>query len=324
MRNEPPAGRLPPHPGSAGRHRDVAVNHQECMAILLGSVQSRAGDPTLAARERREAEEHVSRCSDCWAVLSLLHELATGEPAPGAERMGALFGCGPIQDEMYLLAGLTAEEVRRRHPHVARHLGWCHACRDRVAEVMTIERAAARGDLGSSLLAPAAPHWRGAAARVGETVREAVGTAVIQLRRVGAVFTAVPEGFLVSPMTAPAVAFRGPPPKKEKEPKKETPALGRKAEFPLPESPLTAELTLQPHGPERVGMALRVSGDEPPRLSVHVREIRGEGIELVGRDSVRGAAMVVGKGLTPGQYVLEIEDRQRARRFRLRFDIESP
>src|SRR6266705_2301103 len=264
MRNEPPAGRPPPHPGSGGRHRDVAVNHQECMAILLGSVQGRAGDPTLAARERREAEEHVSRCSDCWAVLSLLHELATGEPAPGAERMGVLFGCGPIQDEMYLLTGLTAEEIRRRHPHVVRHLGWCHACRDRVAEVMTIERAAARGDLGPPLVAPAAPRWR------------------------------------------------------------EAPALGQKAEFPLPDSPLTAELTLQPHGPDRVGMALRVSGDEPPRLSVHVREIQGEGLELVGRYSVRGAAMVVVKGLTPGQYVLEIEDKQRARRFRLRFDIESP
>jgi len=293
------------------------------MAILLGSGQSRAGDPALAARERREAEEHVGRCSDCWAMLSLLHELATGEPVPGAERMGALFGCGPIQDETYLLAGLTAEEIRRRHPHVARHLGWCHACRDRVAEVMTIERAAARGDLGP-LVVPAAPRSRGAAARVGETVREAVGTAVIQLRRAGAVFTAVPEGFLVSPMVAPAAAFRGPPPTKKGEPKKEVPALGQKAEFPLPDSRLSAELSLEPHGPDRVGMALRVSGDEPPRLSVHVREIRGEGLELVGRYSVRGAAMVVVKGLTPGQYVLEIEDKQRARRFRLRFDIESP
>src|SRR5437773_719307 len=207
------------------------------MAILLGSGQGRAGDPALAARERREAEEHVGRCSDCWAMLSLLHELARGEPAAGAERMGALFGCGPIRDEMYLLAGLTAEEIRRRHPHVARHLGWCHACRDRVAEVMAIERAAARGELGPPLVTPAAPRWREAAARVG--------------------------------------------------------------------------------------MALRVSGHEPPRLSVHVREIRGEGLELVGRYSVRGAALVVVKGLTPGQYVLEIEDKQRARRFRLRFDIES-
>src|SRR5437764_13392912 len=152
------------------------------MAILLGSVQGRAGDPTLAARERREAEEHVSRCSDCWAVLSLLHELATGEPVPGAERMGALFGCGPIQDETYLLAGLTAEEIRRRHPHVARHLGWCHACRDRVAEVMAIERAAARGELGPPLVTPAAPRWREAAARGGGAVRGGAGPAAVHRR----------------------------------------------------------------------------------------------------------------------------------------------
>src|SRR5437773_11648909 len=119
------------------------------MAILLGSGQGRAGDPALAARERREAEEHVGRCSDCWAMLSLLHELARGEPAAGADRIGALFGCGPIRYEMYLLVGLTAEEIRRSHPYVARHLGWCHGCRDRVAEVMVIECAASRCAFGS-------------------------------------------------------------------------------------------------------------------------------------------------------------------------------
>src|SRR5438046_10051109 len=151
---------------------------QEGRAVVRGSVRGRAGDPTLAARERREAEEHGSRCSDCWALLGLRHYLSTGEPVPGAERMGALFGCGPIQDETYLLAGLTAEEIRRRHPHVARHLGWCHACRDRVAEVMTIERAAARGDLGPPRVAPAAPRWRGAGAAVGEGARGATGRGV--------------------------------------------------------------------------------------------------------------------------------------------------
>src|SRR5947209_8499550 len=122
MRNEPPQ--------LAPRHNwgrpvvigDVAVNHQECLAILLGSARARAGGPAPAARERREAEEHVARCSDCWAVLSLLHELTTGELPQGAERMSALFGCGPVQDEMYLLAGLTAEQVKTSHPHVARHL----------------------------------------------------------------------------------------------------------------------------------------------------------------------------------------------------------
>src|SRR2546427_10265385 len=121
MRNEPPQVAARHNRGRPVVIRDVLVNHQECMAILLGSGQGRAGDPTLAARERRKAGEHVARCSDCWAMLSLLHELATGEPASGAERMGALFGCGPIRDEMYLLAGRTAEGVRGGPPHVARH-----------------------------------------------------------------------------------------------------------------------------------------------------------------------------------------------------------
>jgi len=108
---------------------------------------------------------------------------------------------------------------------------------------------------------------------------------VIQLRRAGAVFTALPEGFLVSPMAAPAGALRGPPPPKKV---REGGAGARaKGGVPAAGAALTAELTSS-HTVQRVGMALRVSGDEPPRLSVHVREIRGEGLELVGRYSVRG------------------------------------
>ena len=294
------------------------MTHQDCLAILLGSALARTVGPRPEASERREAEEHVARCSDCWAVLTLLHELATGEPPPGADRMGALFGCGPVQDEMYLLAGLTAEEIRTKHPTEARHLGWCHACRDRLAEVLAVERAASRGELGLPPIAAAAPRWREATARAGETVREVVGRAVIQLRRAGAVFTEVPEGFLLSPMAATAEALRGSPPKKT-----EAAPLAQQVQFPLPDSDVSAELTLQPHGAERVGIALRVAGAEQPGLSVHVREIRAEGLEMVARYSVRGAALLVLRGLTPGQYVLEIEDKQKAHRFQLRFDIES-
>ena len=94
-------------------------------------------------------------------------------------------------------------------------------------------------------------------------------------------------------------------------------------EFPVPDSDVSAELTLQPHGADRVGIALRVAGAERPGLSVNVREIRAEGLELVARYSVRGAALLVLRGLTPGQYVLEVEDKPRAHRFQIRFDIES-
>src|SRR5437764_322064 len=84
------------------------------MAILLGSGQGRAGDPALAARERREAEEHVGRCSDCWAMLSLLHELATGEPVAGAEEGSA----GARAEGGVPAAGLAT--VGRVEPRAAR------------------------------------------------------------------------------------------------------------------------------------------------------------------------------------------------------------
>ena len=110
------------------------MSHDDCIAVLLGF---RTGRPSGASR--REAEEHAARCSDCWTVLRLLHELAAGTPAPEAERMRGLFGCEAVQDELYLLSALSADEIRTGHPAAARHLGWCHACRERWVEVLAVE-----------------------------------------------------------------------------------------------------------------------------------------------------------------------------------------
>jgi hypothetical protein len=280
------------------------------MAVLLGSAPGGAA--------RREAEDHVARCSDCWAVLSLLHDLAMGGPPPGRERMDALFGCGPVQDEMYRLAGLSAEQIGTRHPEARRHLSWCLACRARFAEILTVERAAARGELGAPLFAPVRPRWTDAGAKVGAAVHEAVGRVLVELRRTTAVFTAVPAGFVVSPM--PAMALRGSASEQVRSGER---ALGQQVGFTLGDSQLSAELTLEPQG-ERVGMVVRVSGAGQPRLSLHVRELGPEGAELVARYTMTGAVPVVVKGLAPGRYLLEIEDKQEARRFHLRFDVEAP
>jgi len=42
-----------------------------------------------------------------------------------------------------------------------------------------------------------------------------------------------------------------------------------------------------------------------------------------GRDAPEMVPPSVLRGLTTGEYVLEIEDKQRSRRFQIRFDIES-
>jgi len=285
------------------------VNHQECIATLLGTGGS--------AGEQEAARDHAARCSDCWAVLALLHELAMGEPPPDAGRMAGLFRCDAVQDGMYLLAGLSADHMRAAHPEPAAHLGWCLACRERLAEVISAERAVVRGEL-PAVIAPPAPSWRESTGRLGEAVRELVGKLVIEARRTKAAFTAVPDGFVVTGL-ATAGALRG-----AVADEAGAAGLGQQVRFPLGESGLFAELALEAQGPEQVGIALGVAGAAADSgLSVHLREVKDDRADLVARYTVRVAEPVLVKGLQPGRYVLEIHERQHARRFQLRFDIQS-
>ena len=291
------------------------MTHQNCIATLLAAPGGETGAPPSVARD--EAQAHVAHCSDCWAVLSLMHELATGTSPAGAERMPELFGCAPVRDDLYLLAGLTAAEVRAAHPAHARHLGWCHACRDRLAEIMVVERAAARGEFGPALVALPEARWREGAARAGQRVHEAVGRVVVHVRRAAAAFAAVPEGFAVTMVAAPAGAYRG-----DAAPDA-TPGQ-QLVRFALPDSTLAAEVTLEPRHDERVGVAVRFSGGDPRRLSVHLHEVQGERTALVARHAVRGADPVVFRALGAGHYLLEIREREQARRIQVRFDVETP
>src|SRR4029453_12674145 len=180
------------------------MNHEDVIAILLGSAPGHPDDPEASARDRRAAEEHVARCSDCWATLAVAHDLAFGEPPADAERMAALYGCDAVQGRLYLVRYLTAADIRAREPESARHLGWCLSCRERLVELIAVERAAAHGDL-EPLLAPM-PRWRETATRLGAKVREAVGHVKVQIGRAATVFTEVPEGFLVGAVPVPAGA----------------------------------------------------------------------------------------------------------------------
>ena len=238
-------------------------------------------------------------------------------PPPDVARMAGLFGCTPVQDGMYLLSGLTAEEMRAAHPELAAHLAWCLACRERFAEVLWAERVVALGEL-PAIFAPALPRWRESAGRLGEVARELVGTLVIEARRTRAAFTAVPDGLVVSGL-ATAGALRGAS-------SEETGAggLGHQVRFPLGESGLFAELALEAQGPDHVGIALGIAGASADSgLSVHLREVKDDRADLVARYTVRAAEPVLVKNLQPGRYVLEVHERQHARRFQLRFDIQS-
>jgi hypothetical protein len=293
------------------------VTHEDVIAILLGSAPGHPDDLDAAARDRQAAEEHVARCSDCWATLEVAHDLAFGEPPADAGRMAALYGCDAVQDRLYLMTDLTAADIRAREPETARHLGWCLSCRERLVELIAVERAAARGDF-EPLLAPM-PRWRDTVTHLGAKVREVVGQAKVQVGRAATVFTEVPEGFLVGTVPVPAGAFRG---LDTASSTATAPGLGQEVQFALADSGLWVELRLEPQSDELVAIALRVSGSETTDVSVHLRAVEAERTELVARYTVRGSAPVLVKGVRPGRYVLELHERERTLRFKLRFDVE--
>src|SRR5437867_10275038 len=101
-----------------GERDGGALNHDESIAILVDAVAEEPARGRPTPDQRREAEEHVSRCSDCWRVLSLLHERGREEPPPGADRMRELFGCEQVQDATYLLVGLSAPEIAAEQPEI--------------------------------------------------------------------------------------------------------------------------------------------------------------------------------------------------------------
>ncbi len=304
-------------PAPASVPQVAAVNHQEVIAILLRSAAGKPDDTETAIRDRRAAEEHVASCSDCWVVLSVAHELAFGEAPAGAERMATLYGCDAVQDRLYLLADLSAADIRAREPATARHLGWCLCCRERLAELVAVERAAARGEF-PPLLAPE-PKWRETVTRLGVKVREVVGHAKVQVGRAAAVFTEIPEGFLVGAVPVPVGASRG---LDTASVPGAAPGLGQEVQFALADSGLWVELRLEPQSDDLVAIALRVSGSETSDVSVQLRAVEAERAELVARYTVRGSAPVLVKGVRPGRYVLELHERERTLRFKLRFDVE--
>src|SRR5262249_46844752 len=282
----------------------AAVNHEDVIAILLGSVTGLPDDLEAIARDRRAAEEHVARCSDCWTVLRAAHELAFGEPPADAEHMAALFGCDAVQDRLYLLTDLTAAEIHSQEPTLARHLGWCLSCRERLAELIAVEHAAAAGEF-EPLLAPS-PRWRETVTRLGATVREVIGHVKVRVGRTAAVFTEVPEGFFVGGSPVPVSALRG----SEVSPTGAAPGLGQEVQFALADSGLSVGLRLEPQSDELVAIALRVSGSETTDVSVQLRAVEAERAELVARYTVRGSAPVLVKGVRPGRYVLELHERE--------------
>jgi hypothetical protein len=178
---------------------------------------------------------------------------------------------------------------------MARHLGWCLACRTRLAAIIDVERERQTVAV-----------W----IEVGERVREAVGRLVVRLGRVAAGLVEVPDGFVFGPALA-QVPVRGTEARVE---------ASRSTRFQLGDTGVWAEIGVD-EADAAAGLSLRLLGSVAEPLSVRVHEARGAGDVLVARYTLGGTEPVLVRGLWPGSFVIELHDPRDAVVHRVRLDI---
>jgi len=287
------------------------VTHANAISALIALATEPPVGPWPDAAVRDAATAHVARCSDCWTSLARLLEQATGQRPADDARMRALFGCETIQDVLYELVGLDAAAIARTAPAAARHLGWCHACRSRFAELVLVER-----DVRDA----AEPRWTEVLTKAGERAHEVAGRVVVRIGRAVAGLLEVPEGFGVFGPGLAAAAVRtaaleavGDAPR----------PLGQSTRFELGETGVWAELGVESADDAHVTLALRLSTHEAGPFSVHIHEVRSDEEVLVARHTLRGEEPVVVRGLWPGSFIVELHEPRDGQCYRVRLDVGS-
>jgi hypothetical protein len=268
------------------------VTHPDAIAHVLALARGTAPPPGV----RQAVVSHLARCSDCWQALGTLHAQATGARPAEDAAMASLFGCERVRDRLFLLVGLDPATIAGAHAAEARHLGWCLACRTRLAELSAIERELT-----------AAPRW----VDVGERVREAVGRVVVRVGRTMAGLVEVPESFVLGPALAPA-AVRG---------AAASTTLAQSTHFQLGDTPVWVELGVDAADEASAGLTLRLTTPSSDAFSVHVHEARPGGDALLARYTLRGADPVVVRGLWAGSFLVELHDARGAQVHRVRLDV---
>jgi hypothetical protein len=245
------------------------------------------GSERTQAAQRREAAEHLARCSDCWAQVRLLHLLGTGKPPPRGDRMEELFGCDDVQNILHVLVGLDRDTLVADHTAALAHLGWCLACRDRFVEVLAAERLAATCAFDPP------PGWR-AVEVAGRLVRELVAPLGARIRAGIPGFAALPAGVIAAAAPAPAGVRAA----------TTAPAGVQGVRFTLVRSDLVLEL--HPRGTDRTDLALALSSGDDAPTAVRLLASAGGGEELVASATLGAAAPLRIRALARGRYVLEL------------------
>lgn len=283
------------------------MNHLEAITMLLRSDSPRE-------LERSAAERHVSRCSDCWSIVRSLDALAT-DAAPGDGGPGDDLECRSVQDSLYLLAGLSPVEMRARHPAETQHLGWCPACRERLATLVVVEGEAANGTLLAEAPEPPALRPARRAHGMGETVRDAVLPLVVAVGHRVAAFVRLPNGVVFAGGTAMLEPARG-------DVNLHVAAGARSIDIPLGTSAIVARLTVDRQGPGLVAIeaSLRAEQRTSGTIALRAHDASGELVALV--TIAPGQTAKLG-GVPCGRYCLELRATSLPDRFRASLDIET-
>lgn len=274
------------------------MTHEEALDVLTAwIVAGGRGHPTSPER-RGAAEDHVSRCRGCWDELCATHELIVGSRPEKADRMHELFGCAATQEQLYALVGLTPAGIEEQHPHLARHLTWCHACREHLTELVEMNEFTA------------APHKT-------ETLLKVVERLVVTIREGIARFSELPDHLFATSLVAAAGASRGDSKGSSRA------SAGERVTLDIGSSGLKIDVAIEPQESGRLRLSLSLSGREAGPIDVGLREVRGSNETLIKEQSPIKDRSFVADGLRPGCYALHIHDTVTNERSRIQLDIDA-
>jgi hypothetical protein len=257
------------------------MTHDACIEAVIARLRGRNPPEASVQATPTAVEEHLAGCSDCWAVVELLHETVRGEPARQHDRMMTLYGCESVRDRFHVLVDMTAAELMRRDPTAARHLAWCQACRDRFGAYTAIEH-----DVASR--AATAVEEPGSA----RALRDIAGRVVVAVRSGFATFTelagAVPiEAFA----SAAARSDRG--------------AAGTSTvRLASGRHGIGANLTVLPRSDGRMDLEVLLLESVPAGTMVWLRT--ADGNETIACQTARSNEPVVFGAVPPGRYLVEL------------------
>ena len=282
------------------------MTHDEALHILTACLVVGGSIEASASAARDAAVAHVASCRSCWQELLEMQTVLGGSPSAATQQMDALFGCDEHRSHLYQLVDLTADELAERFPAQARHLSWCHDCREALTDLIDLQGMAEADDLAT------------AAAAVGkESPLHHVRRVVIAVRDGLARFAALPETLVAVPLPAPAGAWRADPRDGSRL------SAGEQVTIDLGSSGLKIVMAVEPQESARMRLSLSLIG-EAGGVDVTLRDLEAAGGPILAAQSRLTDRPLVVTGLRTGRYLLEVEDTRDRASFRIELQVERP